>query len=440
MGGTVMRWLALLCLLSTLHANGQVSWTWKDSDGVVRSRAELDAILLEHKKWVETKGSEGKKADFTGADLSGANLDHAELSQADFTKATLSEAHLEEANLTGAYFAGGDTGLKGAALHNASLRGAVLIDTNFTQADLTETDLRGAIFSRTDHGKNLLGTDLSFAYLKLAIYEPSEMPEPLLISSAFNLFDLRYVDDPQPIVALRNSLRDAGFVQPEREVNEAFHCHDQNLRPTLPPKMAQNWRQQVVHRLHDLLYWLQEALYWLQQALFDWTCGWGANPGRPLIIIGVIAFLCTPIYWLGMHFERKKGGLFLVATGYPIATAGARERVLRIIVGPAGRVPMNEQSRQKVGTKAWALAIWQAWRRLRMEYRALRTALLFSLMSVFNIGFQGFNGGLWIRTLQPREFDIRARGWMRTVSGVQSLLGVGLLALSILSYFGHPFE
>jgi hypothetical protein len=39
-----------------------------------------------------------------------------------------------------------------------------------------------------------------------------------------------------------------------------------------------------------------------------------------------------------------------------------------------------------------------------------------------------------------REFDLRARGWIRCVSGVQSLLGVALIALSLLSYFGHPFD
>ena len=42
--------------------------------------------------------------------------------------------------------------------------------------------------------------------------------------------------------------------------------------------------------------------------------------------------------------------------------------------------------------------------------------------------------------IQPREFDIKARGWPRMVSGLQSLLSVGLVALSLLSYFGRPFE
>jgi hypothetical protein len=61
-------------------------------------------------------------------------------------------------------------------------------------------------------------------------------------------------------------------------------------------------------------------------------------------------------------------------------------------------------------------------------------------MSVFNLGFQGLNFGLWMRMLQTREFDIRPRGWMRTVSGIQSLLGLMLLALSVLSYLGKAFD
>jgi hypothetical protein len=71
--------------------------------------------------------------------------------------------------------------------------------------------------------------------------------------------------------------------------------------------------------------------------------------------------------------------------------------------------------------------------------QALLTAFFFSLMSIFTLGVEGFNGGQWIRMIQPSEFDIRARGWLRTVSGVQALLGAGLIALSLLSYFGHPF-
>jgi len=66
--------------------------------------------------------------------------------------------------------------------------------------------------------------------------------------------------------------------------------------------------------------------------------------------------------------------------------------------------------------------------------------LLFSLVSAFQIGWREFNVGNWITRLQPREYTLRATGWVRVVSGVQSLLSVYLLALWVLTYFGRPFE
>ncbi len=76
----------------------------------------------------------------------------------------------------------------------------------------------------------------------------------------------------------------------------------------------------------------------------------------------------------------------------------------------------------------------------RYARRALGTAALFSMISAFNIGFREVNLGRWIRLMQPREFDIKARGWLRVVSGLQSLASVYLLALAILSHFGTPFD
>ena len=71
--------------------------------------------------------------------------------------------------------------------------------------------------------------------------------------------------------------------------------------------------------------------------------------------------------------------------------------------------------------------------------RALGLGLLFSLLSAFNIGWRELNVGNWI-SRQPREYTLRATGWVRVVAGAQSLLGVYILALWVLAYFGRPFE
>jgi hypothetical protein len=42
--------------------------------------------------------------------------------------------------------------------------------------------------------------------------------------------------------------------------------------------------------------------------------------------------------------------------------------------------------------------------------------------------------------MQPREYTLRATGWVQIVSGIQSLISIYLLALWVLTYFGRPFE
>lgn len=63
----------------------------------------------------------------------------------------------------------------------------------------------------------------------------------------------------------------------------------------------------------------------------------------------------------------------------------------------------------------------------------LLLALYFSLLSATRIG-------CWITRIQPRQYSLQATGWVRVVSGVQSLISVYLVALAILTYFGTPFE
>jgi hypothetical protein len=50
------------------------------------------------------------------------------------------------------------------------------------------------------------------------------------------------------------------------------------------------------------------------------------------------------------------------------------------------------------------------------------------------------NVGNWIARLQTREYTLQAIGWVRVMAGIQSLLGVYLLAMWALTYFGRPFQ
>ena len=78
---------------------------------------------------------------------------------------------------------------------------------------------------------------------------------------------------------------------------------------------------------------------------------------------------------------------------------------------------------------------------LRRDWRhALGYAVYFSVLSAFHIGWRELNVGNWISRLQFRTYTLQATGWVRTVSGLQSLISVYLLAMWALTYFGRPFE
>jgi uncharacterized protein YjbI with pentapeptide repeats len=413
------NWLLLVCLLPAVAAAADAPWTWKDSNGATRSLADLNQVLNDNTAWVNSQGRSGTQgslahADLRGATLAGrdlrgldltgaildnvnltsANLNSSDFAQTDLTQASLRGANLNGAHLQGVYLGGGDMLQKGADLSNARLT-----VTDFTGADLTNAVLTGADLEDTI----LTGAQLEGAELKGALYQPTESPVAYLIGTAEHLANLRYADDPQPMVQLRNELLEAGYEQAGREVNRAYHQHSENS---------------------------------LQRLLFDWTCAWGADPMRPMIFVAVLCGLCTLIYWTVMHFEWKSAGLYRNASARIASDPNGKKSTSRILVDPARWEKAEGGPDQG---SANPKVVHGMVRRLKQEGKSLATAFMFSLMCVFAIGVEGFNGAQWIRMLQPNEYVIHATGWVKTVAGLQSLLGAGLIALSLLSYFGHPF-
>ncbi len=90
---------------------------------------QLKEILEAHRKWVESEGKEGERADLGGANLQGANLYEANLQGADLSQADLQGAYLDRANLQ-------EANLYEANLQEANLRGAMLQKANLQGATL----------------------------------------------------------------------------------------------------------------------------------------------------------------------------------------------------------------------------------------------------------------------------------------------------------------
>ena len=402
----------LLCALATVGSgttlvaqqttdgseDQQEEWTWKDAEGNIRTRQELDDILAESSHWMESSGKSGTFANLSGAELFQADLNNAKLFNANLSKATLLDADLSKANLLH------------ADLSNAKLSNANLSQADLGFADLSNADLFGADLSNA----NLFGADLSGTYLygvdlSGAIFEPKVNPEIRGIAAAENLELITYRRNPDALAQLRKDFKDGGFVDQERKITYAL-------------KRRQAEELQNNCTWSSLSGWLSCGEYGMNRLLFDLTCQYGMSPGRPVLLAIAIWLTCTPLYWISLH-SGSRSGLSLIAS----KTVNRGDDLFHKI-----RLRYDQPS-----ASAWHQYIL---RRIRRELHVLATAALFSLMTTFNIGFRELNFGRWIRMIQPREFDIKARGWPRVVSGLQSLLSVGLVALSLLSYFGRPFE
>jgi hypothetical protein len=390
----------------------QKVWTWRDRDGKVRSRTDLDSILAKHKLLVNSGASRGAKeqlrqlrlatsalghATLRNADLRDADLRGADLSGADLAGADLSAARLQYADLQGSHLT---AELSGAKFYRANLQGADLSFSKVVGADLNEANLMGALLSAANlHDANLIGADMQNATLlgadmEGALFEPQILPPVQKIASAYGLSSLTYYSNPGPLSQLRKQFQDAGYRDQERAITYVLN-------------------QEEAKRAGKL-----ERYF--KYSAFDLTCQYGLSPGRPLRILLILWLAFSFLYTAFMHGSGPSG-IYFVGT--------------RLWRGITNTQAIQIRPRAIASAKWWKLPfLW-----LRREWRMLRAALFFSLMSAFNIGFRDINFGRWLRLLTKREYDLKAVGWARTVSGFQSLLSVYLIALWILSYFGRPF-
>ena len=147
---------------------------------------DLEHILEQHRIWLRSDGSEGKRADLCGANLQGADLEdanlqgakllNANLQRADLHYANLQEANLIYANLLEASLAGAN--LQGADLRLANLQGAYLTGAKLQEAWLQEAKLQEADLKNANlQGANLTGANLRRADLTGAVFEGGQVEE-----------------------------------------------------------------------------------------------------------------------------------------------------------------------------------------------------------------------------------------------------------------------
>lgn len=383
-----------------------------------------DAAFAAHESWVENEGWRDPAipgrgdfcnaslvrrplagvllvgADLSGADLRGARLEGAKLRAADLHDAKLegaklNDAELASADLRGAILTAAD--LTGAELPDADLRGAILWNveaagSTWDAADLRGADLRlaklpgAALHQTVMTGARLYGVDLTGAR-----FEVAAAPDPAHLAQIAGLRSLVFAPgEVSGLTLLRRALATAGLRDLEREATYALERG--KTRHALAGLAAGGAHASGLARFEGAL----------RLVFFEWTAGYGLYYGRPIWLLLALVGLGGLVYAWPIH---RGAGVYKIWAPDRIGDEGRDEPEPLRVAGPAALLP----------------------------------ALYFSLLSAFHFGWRDLNVGNWIARVQPKEYTLKATGWVRAVSGVQSLLCIYLLALWALCYFGRPF-
>ncbi len=425
--------LACLCLLLAGTTWAREPDACPHPKGWKPTEEELQRILSLHNQWAEEHSGllfrgillefgapDPRRANLCNVDLRGfklnnANLSGAQLNGADFFTAELNNAYLRMAELNGADLIGAklnnadlvDAKLNGAVLrsaelNNANLGGAQLNSADLYLAELNNARLNGAVLKRATLSRAYLtGALLAAVDLTGAEYAPASAgPPDAFVEGIMGLETVAFPRRQESgLMQLRDLLQKAGLRELEREAT--FAIESGRTRHAIA-----GWRQNFGGGAEGIF----------RMMAFDWTTGYGLYPGRALKIIVVVWLLLILVYFWPIRLtpEQSSGaGIYQVWPSDRIETNGGK-----ISVGKSIKI-----NRLQCGTLA-----------------AIGRAGYFSLLSAFHIGWRDLNVGTWIARVQPREYALRATGWVRVVSGIQSLLSVYLLAMWALTYFGRPFQ
>jgi len=187
-------------------------------------------------------------------------------------------------------------------------------------------------------------------------------------------------EQPTQLVALRNAFKSAGFREQERQITFALNSVGS----------ARNW---------------EDGFRYL---MFELTSDWGMSPGRPLRILAALVVLMSLGYMVPLGRAEKSPHIWKVYEPSMVLSEA-----------------IDKELAEPLRPSTLTLLPW---------------SLYFSLLSAFHIGWRDLNVGNWMSRIQFTEYSLRADGWVRTISGIQSLVSVYLLALWALTYFGRPFE
>ena len=400
--------------LSDLDLSGmdlsQINLSGAKLSGVNLSQANLPRADLEKTYFY--------RADLSYANLEGANLRSASVEYANLKSANLKFARMNAINAKSANFKQADlyhAHLPSAQLNYANFSNADLSDSNLSQADLSyanlsNTSLKGALLVHSDlTGTTIKNANFANANFNDAFFQPviNEKSLPNLVGlSASQQFNHVRLSDTQGIAVLVN-LRAAyaalNFRRMERTLTAMVKTKE----------MQMTWQSGGWSRIEAAASYL----------LFYLPVEFGASPGRALRLLLYFGLLLSAAYYISCYQK-------------------------------SARIGISWQSRQRLGRQCLSASqpdkIYYQWIKLKpssgfcnafnQQWRCIKIALGFSLLSTFSVIWRAFNVDSWVGHVQDRQWRYYSCGWIRIVAGSQALISAYLLVIWALTYFGKPFE
>ena len=303
--------------------------------------------------------------------------DRADAHCGDLHDQDLSNSNLSRADLIASNL--WQAGLDAAVLDDAEMGHASLVLAHLRRASLRHANLSAANLSRANlRGADLAGADLSDAQLAGADFTAANLADVTFEPSA--LPDVRHIATARGLENLRfRRYPDALVALRDSFKKQGFNQQEREVAAALEREYAKNaeWPER-----------------WVRKAALGFTCGYGLELARPWFLI----LTSIAVFWVAYYVFAR-------------ARLGAIDARARCDAGGAAR---NSPS----------LGV---------------LCLRLSLLSAFPLSGEP-NLGRWLVRLLPEPWTLRPLRLIRTLSGLQSLVSLYLIALWVVIFFGRPFE
>jgi uncharacterized protein YjbI with pentapeptide repeats len=409
-------------------------WTWLDSSGALRHRADLDSSIMRHSRWIEMlssafndrggrnyvisllpratgfSGSGSSSGDMDGGLIMGLLtkrlptgsfvLDRAQMPFLSLDHDTLIGAAITQSNLR--YAQAGYCDFSAAALCSDSIDSSLFFDSRLTKTSFWGSSVKNAGFTRCNMQFSHFGnaqldcaqfwlSDLSFAVFDSADLTNARFDGTDLSNASFNSANLNSVSFeptklPEPVdIAYAKNIDKMRF--------------DRNPGPLTMLKdsfIDKGFKKQAKQVNAAIRRTQRNPLHYL---MFDLTCAYGSSPFRPLLIILVL----IPFWAI----------LYLFRVGVSSDSCGPRFYGENIF----GRNGFSNLSGDRIISCFWL-----------------------SIYSSLRLGYRGFNPISMLLLFLPEEYEIHSEGEPRILSAIQSVISFYLFILFVWTILGAPFD